>query len=99
MNELHAMLSEHRGLLWIVWDGSLCAAVVTQIAHTIKGRVCVIVAIGGRARETWLHLIEDLEDYAVRENCTAMRIYGREGWKRVLPEYRQTRVILEKEFG
>ena len=27
-----------------------------------------------------------------------MRIYGRRGWLKLLPEYRTTRVLLEKEL-
>ncbi len=27
-----------------------------------------------------------------------MRIYGRRGWRKLLPEYRTTRVLLEKEL-
>src|SRR5215467_14883209 len=40
--------------------------------------------------------IAGLEAYGRREGCAAMRIYGRRGWRKLLPEYRTTRVLLEK---
>jgi hypothetical protein len=51
---------------------------------------------GGMAR--WLHLLAPIEDWAKSEGCDAMRIMGRRGWGRVLPTYRLTRVVLEKEL-
>ena len=86
-----------RLLLWLVWDGDkIKGAVVTELAETVSGRICVIVAMGGADRSRWLHLLKELEDYARRESCRTMRLYGRKGWKRVLRDYRETRVILEK---
>ena len=86
-------------LLWLAWDGEqIRAAAVTEL-HRINGRkFCLIVACGGRERERWLSLISDLEQFARDEGCDAMRICGRRGWTRVLPDYRATRVILEKEL-
>ncbi len=51
---------------------------------------------GGMAR--WLHLLTPIENWARAEGCDAMRIMGRRGWSRVLPAYRLTRVVLEKEL-
>src|SRR5581483_2696838 len=50
-------------------------------------------------RVEWLPLIAELEHYARREGCQAMRILGRRGWSRLLPEYRCTRVLLEKPLN
>lgn len=80
-------------LLWIAWDGErIRAAAVTAI----NNRVCEIVACGGRGLREWIHLIKDLENYAREENCERMRIIGRTGWKRVLPDYKQSCVVLER---
>jgi hypothetical protein len=91
-------LRDGRFLLWLAWSGRLEAVAVTEIADTIAGRVCCIVACGGRERARWLGLRTDLETYARRAGCTRMRIYGRKGWLRALPDYRPVRVILEKDL-
>jgi len=76
------------------------AAAVTELGNANGERFCTIVACGatGHDRAEWLPLLAGLEDYARAERCTAMRIWGRRGWERLLPDYKPTRVILEKEL-
>jgi hypothetical protein len=86
-----------RSLLWLACDGSeVVACAITELTEAMGRKLCTIVACGGHARGNWLHLIEGLEDYARQEGCASTRIIGREGWKRVLPDYWQRAVILEK---
>lgn len=99
IGDLYRELLCGRFVLWLAWGGDLEAAAVTEIAETTSGRVCVIVACGGAGRDRWLSLRHRLEDYARHEGCARMRIYGRKGWTRVLPDYRVTRVVLEKELA
>lgn len=99
LGDLYRELLAGHFVLWLAWSGELEAAAVTEIAETVSGRVCVIVACGGRGRARWIALRRKLEDYARHEGCARMRIYGRKGWTRVLPDYRVTRVILEKELA
>src|SRR5262245_30257203 len=95
---------EHAGrngnaLLWLAWNGeTIKAAAVTELAHANGETFCTIVACGGHDRSQWLHLIEGLEAYGKTQGCAAMRIYGRRGWLKLLPEYCTTRVLLEKEL-
>jgi hypothetical protein len=85
------------------------AAAVTQLSAVNGVRFCTIVACGaspskpagrrrGRDRDEWLPLLAGLERYAKAEDCKAMRIFGRRGWERVLPDYKAARVLLEKEL-
>jgi len=80
-------------LLWIAWDGKeIKGAAVTGLV----GDACEIIACAGDAMKTWVHLIADIEQYARNEGRKRMRIIGRRGWLRVLPEYKQTAVVLER---
>jgi hypothetical protein len=84
-------------LLWTAWDGErIKAAAVTELGKANGEKFCTIVACGGSDRGQWLHLLAGLEAYGKAEGCAAMRIYGRRGWLKLLPEYRATRVLLEK---
>jgi len=76
--------------------GAIYAAAVTALTSISGERVCTIVACGGRERARWLHLIATLEDYGRAEGCRAIRILGRRGWARLLPDYTTTRILLEK---
>jgi len=84
-------------LLWIAWNGEkIKAAAVTELGQANGEKFCTIVACGGQERSQWLPLIENLEKYGRAEGCKAMRIFGRRGWLKLLPEYRPARVLLEK---
>jgi hypothetical protein len=86
-------------LLWVAADSrAIWAAAVTQIHGANGERFCTIVACGGRERARWLPLKCELEAFARAEGCRALRIYGRRGWARQFPDYKLTRILLEKEL-
>jgi hypothetical protein len=74
------------------------AAAVTELDAANGERFCTIVACGGSERRQWLPLIAQLEHYARTEDCKAMRIFGRRGWRKLLPDYRIARLLLEKRL-
>lgn len=84
-------------LLWIVWNGDVVmAAAATQIVVANGEKYCDITVCGGHDSKQWLPLIAGIEAYAKREGCRAMRIFGRKGWKRMLPDYHVVGFILER---
>ncbi len=88
-----------RALLWVVWnEPDLEGAAVTQVEQTESSKVCTIVACGGDGMRHWVHLIGKLEDYARQQGCDCVRIAGRKGWQRMLPDYRVAKVILERRI-
>lgn len=87
-------------LLWIVWDGeALIGAVATKITSVPRRKICNIVACGGTRVREWIKLVAEIERYARAEGCDAVRLTGRRGWKRILPEYREPWVCLQKDLG
>lgn len=93
-----AVLNGHM-LLWVACDEEPRAAAVTSFVDTDARRVLLIVACGGSDMDGWIPLLNEIEDFARISGCDATRIIGREGWKRVLPDYLKKRVILEKALG
>jgi hypothetical protein len=86
-------------LLWLAWDGNeILAAAATHITKPLS-KVCTLTACAGNERDRWLPLMEKIEQYAIDEGCSSMRIYGRKGWERVLTGYKAQHVILEKRLG
>ena len=95
--EVEHAVRNGNALLWLAWNGeTVKAAAVTELAHANGETFCTIVACGGHDRSHWLPLIAGLEAYGKAQGCAAMRIYGRRGWRKLLPDYRTTRVLLEK---
>lgn len=79
-------------LLWLVHGNGVEAAVTTRLSRSI----CTIVACGGHHRERWQHLLKKIEDYARAERCKCVRLYGRRGWERALPQYRVEHIVMER---
>ena len=98
--EVEHAVRNGNALLWLAWNGeTVKAAAVTELTHANDETFCTIVACGGHDRSQWLPLLAGLEAYGRAQGCAAMRIYGRRGWRKLLPEYRTTRVLLEKELA
>jgi hypothetical protein len=86
-------------LLWVAADArAIWAAAVTALGYANGEKLCTIVACGGCERARWLPLKAELENFAKTEGCVAIRMHGRRGWVRALPDYRATRVLLEKNL-
>jgi len=97
--ELVQDFGNHLAQLWVIVDDvKIVASLATSLEATRDAKFCVVRAIGGTRMREWIHLIEDLESYARTEDCTAMRITGRKGWERVLKNYFQPFVVLEKRL-
>lgn len=89
-------LDQGCALLWIVWDESIRAAATTKILNVPNKRICVVTSCGGRDVLKWYGFIAALEEHARAEGCDAMRVTGRRGWKRLLKDYSEPWVCLEK---
>lgn len=99
--EIWSDLEHARSLLWLVVDGTrVHAAAVTQVRINRKlGKVCEIVCCAGAGLRSWLPFLTHIEAYAKAEGCGIMRVPGRKGWARMLPDYRQPYIVLEKEIS
>jgi hypothetical protein len=80
-------------LLWLAYEEpNVLAAASTSL---VDG-VLEITACGGENLPKFLHLLGDLEQYGRDEGCKASRIIGRKGWIKVLKNYKQKAVVLER---
>lgn len=96
--DLKRDLIEGRKQLWGLQDGpKITGIVLTRIAECPNGPVCEIYAACGEAHGRIHEVLTTIERWAQSINCKRMRVLGRKGWARVL-DYRQTGIILEKEF-
>lgn len=86
--------------LWIVWTERVPdAIVITRIREYPKFKACIIDLCVGANRKRWIHLIKKIEEWAAETGCERMEIpFARLGWARSLPEYKKTRILLEKKI-
>lgn len=81
--------------------GELLAAGTTELVTLINGRkLCVISTCAGKEMKTWQRFLSDIETYAKREGCEAVRFYGRAGWGRYFKDqgYTQPWLVVEKKI-
>jgi hypothetical protein len=83
-------------LIWLAWDDEIAAVAVTHKSSVGTKTICTLTACHGYQRDKWLPLFEQIEQYARNEGCSAMRLYGRKGWERVLHGYNVKNVVMEK---
>ena len=93
-------LRASRCLLWVAYRGDevFGSATTKVVIYPNNRRVCVITACAGHHWQEWSHTIKEIEQYAREAQCSAVRLSGRRGWKRVLKDYREPWVLLEKEL-
>ncbi len=97
------VLADKRGL-WVVVDTEatvfpILAAASVYFRETNQGQVFVIEAVAGRDGKRWLRqCLDDLEQYAKESGAVKVAIEGRRGWRRMLPGYREARIVLEKDL-
>lgn len=72
--------------------------VTTKIENFPYCKVLKIEGCGGGRLDDWKHMISGLEDFGRANQCDGVEIYGRPGWHRIFPDYKRTRVRLDKQL-
>jgi hypothetical protein len=100
MAYLKTEVFEGRALLWVVaQDEKFIACVVTQIRDDEYSKTCYLMAAAGGQHRKWTHMMVNIETYARDMGCNKIRATGRKGWTRVLPDFRPTLVVFEKDLA
>lgn len=93
-DELFAKCATGDHQLWLSTEnGQTVAACITALFIESDGLVCEFIAAGGKGV---LDHIDDVSAWAKTKGCRAVRLIGRRGWLRKLPDFPLKGVILEK---
>lgn len=65
-----------------------------QLVKFPRKTYCELVLLGGRLAP-WVDSLDTLKAWARSNGCHSMMAIGRRGWKAVLPDWRETAVMLE----
>jgi len=98
MADVRALLDSSDAQLWVAIDGgAMIGAVVSKVYDFPCSRVVQIWLCGGDSFDKWgAEILRVIEEWAAEIGAKKVRIAGRKGWGRVLGEYEQTSVVLEK---
>lgn len=86
--------------LWCAFKGEqMVMATITEIAQYPAVRQCIVILCGGKDMDDWLYpCLSAIEAWAKEKDCQRMFIEGRPGWRKALPGYSQSNVVLVKDL-
>jgi hypothetical protein len=85
--------------IWCLREhGLVTGVIVTEIYRTARGLVCWLWHGVGTMPEQSLEIYNDIEKWARSIGCVSIGINGRKGWLRVLPGFKQTAIVIEKDL-
>ena len=85
--------------LWIATEYSdVKAAMVTQFAIYPQKNILRIVSMAGDDFEEIRGFQDMIEAFAVRMGCSALEMWGRKGWKKLLPDWESNYIVYTKDL-
>ncbi len=86
--------------LWIaIEEKEIIIAMVTQIIPYPRKKVLRVIAIAGeRFIEAHKRFNDIVETFAVNVGCSSMELWGRKGWKKMLPEWKDSYIVFTKDL-
>jgi len=86
-------------LLWVARDGfEVVGAATTAIIKTPSRKLCAVMVGFGAGHNLVPRFFAMIERYARAERCSNLRLSGRKGWQRMLKDFRQPWIVLDKEL-
>jgi hypothetical protein len=100
IDQVLVAICQKRAQLWVgATENEIHVACVTEIVRRGGCNYCNVWLTGGKGVNNWIYFLETIEKWAKENGCDAMLIdRARNGWKRLLPEYRQKTISLVKEI-
>jgi len=85
--------------LWIAQDNyKLKAAMISQIITYPQKKILRLISLAGEDFEDIREFQEMVEAFAIRLECSALEMWGRKGWKKLLPDWKDTYIVYTKDL-
>ncbi len=86
--------------LWIVTeDKEITMSMVTQIIYYPQKKVLRTIALAGENfKEVHDNFIDLVESFAIRLGCSSLELWGRKGWKKMLPDWNSKYIVFTKDL-
>lgn len=93
------MTSGEFRLLVVEDAGKVVAAGALRVVDHPLFRECIFQLFGGNGLVNFIHLLRDVEEWALEQGCDSFRIVGRKGWARALTGWHEVGVVLNKRLA
>jgi len=85
--------------LWIATEGNeLHSIMITQIITYPQKKVLRIISIAGSDFKRLYQFNEMVESFAIKTGCTSLELWGRKGWKKLLPDWESNYIVYTKDL-
>ena len=86
--------------LWIATeDKEILLSMVTQVVSYPQKKVLRVITISGeKFKEAHDKFNDMIESFAIKKGCSAMELWGRKGWKKMLPEWKDSYIVFTKDL-
>jgi|TARA_R100000687_G_C6321948_1_gene105460 hypothetical protein len=85
--------------LWIFTkDNEVHSVMVTQIIDYPQKKILRVISLAGESFEEIKYFQENLEVFALKMECSALELWGRKGWKKLLPDWNDTYIVYTKDL-
>ena len=80
-------------------DGKIILSMVTQIIQFPQKKVLRTIALAGeRFKEVHSQFSDMLASYALKNECSSLELWGRKGWKKMLPDWKDSYIVFTKDL-
>ena len=85
--------------LWIASDGGVMhSAMITQIVVYPQKKILRVISIAGSDFKRLYEFNDMVESFAIKTGCSGMELWGRKGWKKLLPDWESNYIVYSKDL-
>ena len=85
--------------LWVVIENKqVIAALVTQIVPYPQKKVLRLISLAGEDFQEIKDFLEMVEVFALKNECSALEMWGRKGWKKLLSDWKDSYIVYTKDL-
>ena len=85
--------------LWVVIENKhVNAALVTQIVPYPQKKVLRLISLAGEDFQEIKNFLEMVEVFALKNECSALEMWGRKGWKKLLSDWKDSYIVYTKDL-
>ena len=85
--------------LWVVVENKrVIAALITQIIPYPQKKILRLISLAGEEFDKIKDFLDVVEAFAIKCECSALEMWGRKGWKKLLPDWKDSYIVYTKDI-
>ena len=85
--------------LWVALEGKeTIAAMVTELIQYPRKKIVRVITLAGKNMDMWYDFLPMIEGYAIRNGCSSLEAWSRNGMARKLKDWKHSYDIITKDL-